>query len=115
MPELEFLGLAIELDDRRLIHVAEPQIAVAVGAQAERAGGEIRLVQRHRIFLDRAGLRIETAEELLAEARVPDDAVGIDDDVVRLDRWPPEIVFGVNHARGPAGGARQGRERKRPL
>ena len=35
---------------------------------------------------DRAGSRIELAEDLLAEARVPRDAARVDDDVVRLPR-----------------------------
>src|SRR5207244_1712482 len=40
LPLRELLRLAIELQDRRLVHVAEPEIAVLVAAQAEEAGGE---------------------------------------------------------------------------
>ena len=82
----ELLGLAVELDERGLVHVAEPQIAVLVGAQRQEAGREAGLVLGHRKFGDLAGLGIEPAEVLLAEVRVPGHAVLIDDHVVRL-RW----------------------------
>ena len=114
-PGGELLGLRIELHDRGLIHVAEPPIAVPVGAQPERALREVRLVQRHRIFLDLAGLRIEPAEELLAEARVPGDAVLIEHDVVRRDGFAREVILGVDHARGAALGTRQHLQVERPL
>ena len=113
-PELERLALAIELHDRRLIHVAEPQVAVAVRAQAERAGREARLVQRDGKFRDLAAARIELAEVLLAEARIPGDAVRIDDHVMRLDRFARQIVFGDDDARALALRARQGLQRIGP-
>src|SRR6202035_1199742 len=71
-PELEGLGLAVEFDDRGLIHIAEPQITVAIAAQAERAGREARLVFLDRKFRDLAGLRVKPAEILFAEAGIPD-------------------------------------------
>jgi len=42
-------------------------------------------VQRDRIFGDLAGFGVEASEELLAEARIPGDAVRIDYDIVRLN------------------------------
>ena len=53
---------------------------------------------------------IELGQELLAEMREPDAAVGIDDHVVRLDLFSRQIVFGDDHARGAAFRARRGRE-----
>ena len=63
----------------------------------------------------RAGLRVEPAEELLAEARIPGDAVSIDDHVMRLDGLAPEIVFGDDDAGGAALGTRQRLELVFPL
>jgi hypothetical protein len=40
LPEGELLGLAVELDDLRLVHVAEPQVAVAVGRASQQARRE---------------------------------------------------------------------------
>ena len=99
---VNFLGLAVELDDRGLVHVAEPQIAGRSVRSAERSGRVAGLVLGDRIFGDLAGLGIESAEELLAEARIPGDAVSIDDDVVRLDGVARQIVFGVDDAGGAA-------------
>ena len=115
LPVLEFLGLAVELDERGLVHVAEPQIAVLVGAQRQESGREARLVLGHRIFGDLAGLGIEPAEVLLAEARVPGDAILIDDHVVGFDGFTRQVVFGVDHARGAAARPRHRVELEAPL
>ena len=44
----------------------------------------------------------------------PDHAVGVDDDVVRLNLLSRQIVFGDDHAGRPSGRARQGLERIGP-
>ena len=77
--------------------------------------GNSGLVHRNGIFLVRAGLRVEPAQELLAEARVPGDAVGIDDHVVRLDGLAPEVILGDDDAGGAALGTRQRLELVLPL
>ena len=81
----------------------------------EEAGGEAGLVHRHWILAGLAGLGIEPAQELLAEARIPGDAVGIDDDVMRLDGLARQIIFGDDHAGAAAFRARQRLERVVPL
>ncbi len=113
---VNFSVLRIELDDRGLVHVAEPQIAVAVGAQRQaKPVGKPGLCSGIGIFGDLAGLGIEPAEILLAEARVPGDAVLIDDDVMRRDRVARQVVFGIDHAGGAAARPRQRLEREVPL
>jgi hypothetical protein len=105
---LERLALAIELHHRGLIHIAQPQIAGLVGAQPEEAGRESGLVHRDRIFAGLAGLGIEPAQELLAEARIPGDAVAIDHHVMRLDGLTRQVVFGDDDAGVAALGTGQG-------
>jgi hypothetical protein len=56
-------------------------------------------VQGNGIFGGLAGFGIEAPEELLAEARIPGDAVRIDYDVVRLNGLARQIVFGDDDAR----------------
>ncbi len=114
-PVRELLGLAVELDERGLVHVAEPQIAVLVGAQRQESGREAGLVLGHREFGDLAGLGIEPAEILFAEARVPGHAVLIDDHVVGLDGVARQVVLGVDHARGAAARPGHRLERETPL
>src|SRR5437870_11674257 len=84
-PGLERLGLLVEARDAALIHHADPEIAGPVGLEIERTDGETGLDHRDRILPDLAGPRVHLAQELLAEMREPDDAVGIDDDIMRLD------------------------------
>src|SRR5215467_11650120 len=115
LPGGELLSLAVELEDRRLVHVPQPQVAVAIRAQPEQPGREARLVDVDGKFPDLAGLRVEAPEVLLAEARVPGDPVGVDDDVVRRDRLARQVVLGVDDARRAAGGARVRLERVAPL
>src|SRR5579863_1455176 len=77
-------GLRIDGAERALIHHVEPQHAFLVEGEAEladrRAGFEIL----KRIFGELERLRIEFRNIKLAEIRVPDIAVLIEDDVVRL-------------------------------
>ena len=115
LPGGEFRRLAVELEDRRLVHVAEPQVPRAISAQTEEPRRESRFVHVDGKFRDLARLRIEAAEVLLAEARIPGDALGIDDDVVRRDRLARQVVFGVDDARRAARGARKRLELVAPL
>ena len=69
--------------------------------------GKPGLCDGDRIFLDRSGLGVEPADELLAEARVPGDAVLIEHDVVRRDGLARQIVFGIDHLGRAALRARQ--------
>ena len=106
----ERLRPAIEFHQRGLIHVAKPEIAVAVAAQSETAGRKPRLVLRDRKFGHLAALRIEPSQILLAEAGKPDHAVGIDDDVMRRDGFARQVVFGVDDPRCPSARPRHGLE-----
>ena len=63
-----------------------------------------------RIFGELERLRIELADEHFAEVRVPDHAVLIDQDVVRLDGCAAHVVLGHDGAGVAAGRARQGLE-----
>ena len=69
-------------------------MAVLVDFEIEGSLGVVGLLHGDREIRHRPGLRVELGKELLAEMRVPDHAVGIDDDVVRLNLLPREIVFG---------------------
>src|SRR5579864_9266416 len=85
-PELEFLGLLVELRNGVLIHDANPRIVVLVEFEIERALRESRLDDRDRILRHLAGLRVHLAEEHLAEVGVPDIAFAIEHYVVRLNQ-----------------------------
>ncbi len=69
----------------------------------------------HGEFGDFAGLRIESAEVLLAEVRVPGHAVLIDDHVMGLDGFARQVVFRIDHAGGAAARTGHGLEREAPL
>ena len=88
-----------------LEHQAEPEIALRIGFEIERAGRPALALQRHREALVLQRLGVEAAENLAAEVAVPDDAVGIDHHVVRLDGLLRQIVFGDDHL--GAGAARR--------
>ena len=92
LPDLELLGLGVEPGDGALIHHAEQEMALAVDAEVEIAGGKSFAQLRHGVFGMLAGLGIDLAQELLAEIRVPGLAVH-DDHVVRLDGGARQIVF----------------------
>ena len=94
-----FSVFAVELRDAALKLHAEPEVLVLVEAHAENAGRRVRLQQRDRVLGDLAGLRIELAEDLFAEARVPRHALRIDDHVVRLARALRQVVLGVDDLR----------------
>ena len=113
---LNFSRLAVELDDAwpgtccratdcRPGRRAAPRMPV----------GKPGLCSGTGILGDLAGLGIEPAEVLLAEVRVPGDAVLIDDHVVRLDGLARQVVFGDDHAGGAAARTRQRLERIVPL
>src|SRR5262249_43158541 len=114
VPRLELLGLAIELRDRALVHHAEPEVAVPVEAHGEGAGREARLELRHRELGDLARARVELAQRLLAEVRVPGDTVSVHDDVVRLDGRPRQVVLGDDDARSASRRAGQRLQRVLP-
>src|SRR6266566_6154847 len=101
-PELELLASRIELDDRGLVHVAEPQIARAIGAQAKAAGRKLLSVFGIGKFSDLAGFGIEPAEILLAETGKPDYAVLVHHYIMWRDFLARQIVFRVDHPRRPA-------------
>jgi hypothetical protein len=67
------------------------------------------------IFGELECLRIELGDEQLAEIRIPDVAVLIEENVVRLGRRTLHIVFGHDGARRSFAGARQLLERIFPL
>src|SRR5262249_49247450 len=89
----EGLSRAIEARHPRLIHQADPEIAVRVDLEIEGPFGMIGLLRGNREIRYFPGLRVELGQELFAEMRVPDHAVEIDDDVVWLDFLPRKIVF----------------------
>ena len=90
-----------------LIHQADPDEAILVHFEIERALGMIGLLHRNREIRHLAGLRVELGEELLAEVRIPDHAVGIDDHVVGLNLLSGQIIFGDDDARSAAGRTRR--------
>jgi hypothetical protein len=94
-----------------LIHHPEPDIAVLVRVQAERALRPALLEFGQHDLGDLAGLGVHLADVLLAEVRVPDGAVLVDDHVVRLDRLARQVVLGDDHLGGASGRARQRLER----
>ena len=103
----EGLGLAIEPRKSGLVHEPDPDIAVLVDFEVEGALRMIRLLHRDRIVRRLPRLRIHLGEELFAEMREPDHAVGIDDDVMGLDLPPRQIVFRDDDLGGAALGARK--------
>jgi hypothetical protein len=111
-PGLELLRLLVELGDAALELHPHPQVLVAIEAHAENAGRRLRLEQRNLVLGDLRRLRIELAEDLLAEARIPRHPRRVDDDVVRLARAFRQVVLGVDDARRLAGRPRQRRERR---
>ena len=109
LPDLELLGLRIELRDAALIHHAEQEIAVAIDAEVEIAGGEALAQLGHGVFGVLARLRIDLAQELLAEIRVPGLAVD-DDHVMRLDGRARQVIFRDDHIGAATFYPRQGLE-----
>src|SRR5438034_7107986 len=75
------------------------------GSRAAARESRTRVLQR---------LRIESTEELLVELRIPDDAVAIDDHVVRHQGPARKVVFGNDDARALAFDAGQGLQVIRP-
>src|SRR5215831_9631829 len=83
-PCLKFSGLLVELCDASLELHPEPDVLVFVKSNGQAAGWQVR---------------IELTEDLLAEARVPRDALRIDNHVVRLPCLRRQVVFGVDDLR----------------
>jgi hypothetical protein len=102
----EGLGAAVEPRHARLVHQADPEVAVRVDFEIERSFGVIGLLHGNRKIRHLPGLRVELGQELLAEMRVPDHALGIDDDVVGLNLLPREIVFRDDDSRRASGRTR---------
>ncbi len=111
---LDLLGGDVEFADGALIHHPEPDIAVLVRVEAERALRPALLELGQIDLGDLAGLGIHPADVLLAEVGVPDVAVLADDHVVGLDGIARQIVFGDDHLGGPPGRPRQCLERVSP-
>ena len=104
----------VELGDAGLEHHGEPQIAVAVRLEIERAGRRAGFLHRHGVFPVRAGLGIELAEKILDEIGIPDIALRVGAHVVRRDGLARQVVFGDDDVGGAALGPRQGLQRVRP-
>ena len=106
------LVLRSNFRDARLIHHGEPEIALRVEFEIERSRRFIRPQRRYRVIGDLAGRRVQFADELMAEIRVPDHAVGIHDDIVRLRVFARQVVFGDDDAGRAALQPRQRLERE---
>ena len=98
----DLLGLAVDLGGAGLVRHADPDIAVGIELEVERAFGLIRRAARQCIVRHLAGLGIELADELVAEIGIPGMAVGIDDHVMRQRFLARQIVFGDDHMGGLA-------------
>src|SRR5256885_14827016 len=101
-PGRERLLLALELRDAALEHHAEPEVAVAIEAHGQGPRRKAGLQLGHAVLRHPAGPGIQLAQRLFAEVAVPGDAVGIDDDVARLDRRPRQVVLRDAVVRAPA-------------
>ena len=113
-PRLERRGLLFEPGDPVLIHHRQPEVPLHIGFEIEHSGGKPRSGQWHGVLGDRAALRIEPSKELFAEIGKPHRARFIDDDVVRLDRFPRKVVLRDDDTRGVAHRTRERLERIRP-
>ena len=103
----DLFARGVDLVDAGLVHAGHPQIALGIELERQRA---LRLVGPHgRDFVigHFAGRRIQLADELMAEVRVPDDAVAIHDDVMGLRVFARQIVFGDDDVGGAAGQPRE--------
>ncbi len=109
------LGLGVEIAKRALEHRVEPERAVLVELEREIADGSARFELLNGILGEFERLRVELGDEQLAEIRIPDRALGVDEDVVRLGGRARQIVLGDDDARRTPGGTRQGFERVLPL
>ena len=69
-----------------------------VELDTEKPGGRLVLELLDRIFGELERLRIELADEHLAEVGVPDHAFLIDQDVMRLGGRPHHVVLGDDGA-----------------
>src|ERR1019366_3965183 len=72
---LECFGWRIKPGNAGLVRLAEPQVAILVGAQRERAFRRIRFQRGDGIFNDLSAVGIELSQYLLGKAIVPDGPV----------------------------------------
>ena len=104
----DLLGLAVDLGGAGLIRHADPEIAVRIELEIERALRLLRPQQVGSVWSDDlAGLGIELADELVAEIGIPGVPVGIDHHVMRQRFFARQVVFGDDHLGGVALRARQ--------
>ena len=99
------------LRDAGLVHQADPDIAVGIELEVERALGMVGLLHRDgdsRSPCRSAGSSRDRNCSPKCEYQTMPSA--IDDDVVRLDFFPRQIVFGDDDLGGAAGRARRGLE-----
>ena len=92
-----------------LEHQSEPEIALRIGFQIERTRRPALSLDRHLEGLMFECLGVEPPQHLAAEVAVPDDAIGIDHHVMRLDGLLRQVVFGDDHAGAVAADAHAGR------
>src|SRR5262245_31063041 len=107
----DLLGLGVEIAERALEHRVEPERAVLVELEREIADGSARFELLHGTFSELERLRVELGDEQFAEIRIPDHALRVDDDVVRLGGRARHIVLGDDDAGRTPAGTRQGFER----
>src|SRR5258708_24617581 len=100
-------GRTIEARHPRLVHQADPEIAVRVDLEIEGSFGMIGFLHRNREIRYLPGFRVELRQELLAEMREPDHAGRIDNDVVGLNLFPRKIVFRDDDPRRASGRTRR--------
>src|SRR5262245_62213429 len=106
----DLFGLGVEVSQRTLEHGVEPQSPTAIELQRKIADRRTWLEVLRGIFRELEGPGIELGDEQLAEIRIPDVALCIEDDVMRLGGRPRHVVLGDDNAGRPAGGTRQGLE-----
>ena len=104
----------VELGEPGLKHHGQPQIAVCIGLEVERAGGRTGLEHGNGIVAILAGLRIEFAEEILDKIRIPDVALCVGAHVMRRDGFARQLIFGDDDVGGAAFGPRQRLQFVRP-
>src|SRR5579885_703353 len=106
----DLLGLGVEISERALVHGVEPERALLVELEREVADRRLLLELGHRVFGQLERLRVELRDERFAEIRIPDVALRIDEDVVRLGRPPRQVVFRDDGAGRAAGRPGEGLE-----
>src|SRR5262249_43360106 len=80
----DLAGLGAETAERPRDHRVAPERAVLVDLEREIADGSARFELLNGILSEFERLRVELGDEQLAEIRIPDRALRVDEDVVRL-------------------------------